>query len=67
MALSETIAPVVVDEFREFVIAMGVDLRDRSKEVFDVIENHNVVDDPRTLEAYQAAVRRESGDEPQTF
>ena len=61
--LAKEFAPDVVNEFRDLVIEMDQDTADRSKDLMDLIENHDVANDPRTMEAFIAALRGDGGGE----
>jgi hypothetical protein len=56
-ALRVEFAPVVVDEFKDKVHALTEDAKDRTQDLMDLIENHDVVHEPRTMDAWKAALR----------
>lgn len=62
--LSVEFAPVVVEEFRDQVIALTEAAQDRTAEVMALIENHDVANDPRTMKAWMGAMRDAAGHAP---
>jgi hypothetical protein len=65
-ALGHDFVPEVVREFHRLVLAMVDDPRDRSADVFALIENHDVTQEHRTGEAVGAELQRQLGlDQPE--
>jgi hypothetical protein len=63
-AIEPMFAPVVVQEFKDRLFALIEQPGDQSQAVFDLIENHDVANETRTMEAYFAPARAALGNRP---
>jgi hypothetical protein len=51
----------VVEELREQIIEMDQDPADRTADLFALLENHDVANEPRTWLAFSNEIRKQTG------